>query len=99
MMAQEPIPYTLADPADDVEHGLHPVNSAYHACRHSIGGHSPGCLADPASDIQGVLETAMAALTVAHNAAVLSAAPRKTLNRVMAAINSIAGALDDVAVR
>lgn len=43
MMAQEPIPYTLADPADEVDHGLHPVDSTVCQRCGGIGGHGPDC--------------------------------------------------------
>lgn len=88
MTVDQPIPFMLADPADEVDHGEDRVDSTYQECCHSIGGHA-----------QGGLEAAMAALTCAHDAAILSAAPPKMFKRVMVAINSIADALEDMAVK
>lgn len=43
----QPIGYTLADPADDVDHGTLPVDSTYRECCGAIGRHADGCLASP----------------------------------------------------
>lgn len=39
-----PIPYVLADPADDVDRGLNPVDSTYRRCCSSIGVHGPAAI-------------------------------------------------------
>jgi hypothetical protein len=43
VVAHEPIPYVLADPAYEADHSLYPVDSAYHRCCHSIGKHGLDC--------------------------------------------------------
>lgn len=50
MTHDDPIDYVLADPADDADHNLHPVDSATRTCCGVIGGHARGCRAGLAED-------------------------------------------------
>ncbi|MGV0624970.1 hypothetical protein [Mycolicibacter minnesotensis] len=43
IVAHEPIPYVLEDPVAEADHSLHPVDSTYHRCCHSIGKHRRDC--------------------------------------------------------
>lgn len=42
-MAHKPTPYELADPTDEVDHGLHPVDSRIRHCCGGIGDHTADC--------------------------------------------------------
>jgi len=75
MMAHEPIPFVLADPADDVDHGTHPVDSTYCRSCGGLGAHSPGCLVDvevlpDVALVKAVISGARAAARIAHGAVV-----------------------------
>lgn len=65
MMAQEPIPYVLSDPADDVDHGLHQVDSSTRPCCAGIGAHTPTCRALAAVIEDAFRQAAAAAEAVA----------------------------------
>lgn len=100
MTVDHPIPYMLADPADDVDHGTHPVDSTTRTCCGGIGGHTTACVTatDTARALRRHADSILMAATSAENAAADVALTPANARLLAAVLLSAALVINDGAV-